>query len=252
MKVSCMSGRRHPRRARRAAALTLCGLLAPAIAHAQPATTAAERAAAWSEHQSMAQRSIFRGLAWRPVGPVKIGSRIEAVAIPPGNTGTIYAAPASGNLFKSLNNGLTWRPVFEHESACAIGDVAVAPSDANTVWVGTGEAQPRYAGYAYPGTGVFKSVNGGASWTHMGLAGTDHIGKVLIHPSNPNIVYVAAMGRQWTPNVERAGCARPWTAARRGGTSTPGCRRDSAAGRESTSRRDSQTSSTCSSTTACQ
>ena len=175
----------------------------PAVGRAQPATTAAERAAAWEAHQSLAQRSIFRGLAWRPVGPVKIGSRMEAVAIPPGNTGTIYVAPASGNLFKTVNNGLTWRPVFEHESAFAIGDVAVAASNPAIVWVGTGEAQPRYAGYAYSGTGVFKSVNGGESWTHMGLAGTDHIGKVLVHPTNPDIVYVAAMGRLWSANAER-------------------------------------------------
>ena len=182
---------------------SLALLLAVAsAARAQP-STAAERGASWEVRQSLAERSIFRGLAWRAVGPVKIGSRIEAVAIPPGNTGTIYAAPASGNLFKSVNNGLTWRAVFEHESAFAIGDVAVGPSAPGTVWVGTGEAQPRYAGYAYPGTGVFTSLNGGATWTHMGLAGTDHIGKVLIHPTNPDIVFVAAMGRQWTPNAER-------------------------------------------------
>ena len=174
----------------------------PSALRAQ-ATSAAERARAWAAHQSLAHDSWFRGLAWRPVGPVKIGARIEAIAIPPGNTGTIYVGVGSGNLWKTVNNGLTWRPIFEHESAFAIGDVAVAPSQPNIVWVGTGEAQPRYAGYAYPGTGVFKSIDGGDSWTLMGLGETHHIGKVLVHPSDPNVIYVAAMGRQWTTNPER-------------------------------------------------
>ena len=174
-----------------------------ASASAQQATTAAERTAAWTAHKTLADQSPFRSLAWRAVGPVKTGARIEAIAIPRGNTGTIYAGVGTGNLWKTVNNGLTWKPIFEHESAFAIGDVAVAPSDPKTVWVGTGEAQPRFAGYAYGGSGVFKSVNGGDSWRSMGLAETQHIAKVLIHPSDPNIVYVAAMGRQWTPNPDR-------------------------------------------------
>jgi len=183
-----------------AAMVTL--LLLSAAPQAQ-VTTAAERAKAWVDHQALAQGSWFRSLAWRPAGPVKIGARIESIAIPPGNTGIIYAGVGSGNLWKTLNNGLTWKPIFEHESAFAIGDIAVSASRPNIVWVGTGEAQPRYAGYAYPGTGVFKSTNGGDSWTNMGLAETHHIGKVLIHPTNPDVVYVAAMGHQWSANKER-------------------------------------------------
>jgi len=185
-----------------AALAVVAALSVPAVVTAQ-ATTATERATAWAAHQSLAESSWYRGLAWRPVGPVKIGARIEAIAIPPGNTGTIYAGVGSGNLWKTVNNGLTWKPIFEHESAFAIGDVAVSPSRPEVVWVGTGEAQPRYAGYAYPGTGVFKSENGGESWRHMGLAETHHIAKVLIHPADPAIVYVAAMGRQWSSNRER-------------------------------------------------
>ena len=177
-------------------------LLAPNVVAAQ-VTTAAERAEAWSQHQTLAEASPFRGLAWRAVGPVKIGARVEAIAIPAGNTATIYAGVGTGNLWKTVNNGITWRPVFEHQSAFAIGDVAVAPSDPNTVWVGTGEAQPRYAGYAYPGSGVFKSTDAGESWTAMGLAETHHIAKVLIHPTDPDIVFVAALGHQWSANAER-------------------------------------------------
>ncbi len=183
--------------------LVACALTLPCRASAYQATTASERAAAWSAHRTLADESPFRSLAWRAVGPVKTGARIEAIAIPRGNTGVIYAGVGTGNLWKTVNNGLTWAPIFEHQSAFAIGDVAVAPSDPNIVWVGTGEAQPRFAGYAYGGSGVFKSVNGGTSWKSMGLAETEHIAKVLIHPTDPNIVYVAAMGRQWTPNADR-------------------------------------------------
>jgi photosystem II stability/assembly factor-like uncharacterized protein len=172
------------------------------VVHGQ-ATTATQRAQAWDAHQRLERESWFRSLQWRPVGPVKIGARIEAIAIPPGNTGTIYTGVSSGNLWKTTNNGLTWRPIFENESAFAIGDVAVSQSRPDVVWVGTGEAQPRYAGYAYPGTGVFKSTDAGESWTHMGLDESHHVPKVLIHPTNPDIVYAAAMGRQWTPNPER-------------------------------------------------
>ena len=183
--------------------LTVLAALSIPTATTAQATTATERATAWAAHQSLADNSWYRALAWRPVGPVKIGARIEAIAIPPGNTGTIYAGVGSGNLWKTLNNGLTWKPIFEHQSAFAIGDVAVSQSRPEVVWVGTGEAQPRYAGYAYPGTGLFKSENGGDTWQHMGLAETHHIGKVIIHPSDPSTVYVAAMGRQWSTNRER-------------------------------------------------
>ena len=137
----------------------LCPLLsmAPAALQAQP-TSAPERAEAWAAHNTLARSSWYRGLAWRPAGPVKIGARVEAIAIPPGNTGTIYAGVGSGNLWKTVNNGLTWRPIFEHESAFAIGDVAVSRSHPNVIWVGTGEAQPRFSGYAYPGTGANSSI----------------------------------------------------------------------------------------------
>jgi len=177
-------------------------LLAPSALSAQ-VTTAAERGEAWRQHQRLEQASPFRGLAWRAAGPVKIGARIEAIAIPPGNTATMYVGVGTGNLWKTTNNGLTWRPIFEDQPAFAIGDVAVSPSDPETVWVGSGEAQPRYAGYAYAGAGVFKSTNGGATWSGMALEETHHIAKVLIHPTNPDIVLVAAMGHQWSKNPER-------------------------------------------------
>jgi len=176
---------------------------APAQAASSGATSAQERAAAWETHQRMAASSPLAALPWRTLGPSLQSSRIEAIAVPSGSRNTIYVAPASGNLWKTTNNGLTWQPIFDDESAFAIGDVAVAKSNPNIVWVGTGEAQPRHSGYAYAGTGVFKSTDAGRTWSNMGLADTHHIGKVLIDEANPDVVYVAAMGHQWTPNRER-------------------------------------------------
>jgi photosystem II stability/assembly factor-like uncharacterized protein len=109
----------------------------------------------------------------------------------------------SGNLWKTENNGLSWDPIFERESAFAVGDVAVSASDPDIIWVGTGETQPRHSGYSYSGTGVFKSEDGGRSWTNMGLHDSHHIGKVIIHPSDPEVVFVAALGHFWSANQER-------------------------------------------------
>ncbi|HEX5474495.1 MAG TPA: hypothetical protein VFX12_07545 [Vicinamibacterales bacterium] len=177
-------------------------LLVPVAMRAQAPTTVAERQHAWEVHRQLGRVSPFADLEWRAVGPKMAGGRIEAIAVAPDNPATIYAGGA-GNLWKTVNNGITWTPIFDHEDAFAIGDVAVAPSDPNIVWVGTGEVQPRYDGYAFSGTGVFKSTDAGATWQNMGLRDTQHVPKILIDPKDPNVVYVAAMGHQWSPNEER-------------------------------------------------
>jgi photosystem II stability/assembly factor-like uncharacterized protein len=176
---------------------------APQAAFPTTPTTVAERQTAWDAHVQLERTSPFDRLAWRAVGPVMSGGRIEAIAVAPDNPATIYVGAGAGNLWKTTNNGITWSAIFEHQSAFAIGDVAVASSNPNVVWVGTGEVQPRHSGYAYPGTGVFKSVDAGNTWHAMGLPDTHHIAKLLIHPTDPNIVYVAAMGHQWSSNAER-------------------------------------------------
>ncbi|NQU22688.1 MAG: hypothetical protein HQ567_15535 [Candidatus Nealsonbacteria bacterium] len=167
------------------------------------ATPAEVRAEAWSHHVHLERTSEFRHLKWRALGPTRQGGRIEAIACSAGYSPTIYVGAGSGNLWKSENNGITWTPIFEKQSTFTIGDVAVAPSDANVVWIGSGETQPRHSGYSYPGTGVFKSTDAGATWTNMGLADTHHIGKVLIHPKDPDTVYVGAIGHAWTDNAQR-------------------------------------------------
>jgi photosystem II stability/assembly factor-like uncharacterized protein len=164
-------------------------------------TSPAERRRAWEQHQDMERASPFGEVTWRAVGPRMQGGRIETIAVHPNRPSTIYTGAGAGNLWKSDNNGITWTPIFEKESTFAIGSVAVAPSDPNIVWVGTGEVLMARSSYA--GTGVFKSVDGGGSWSHMGLDDTHHIAKVLIHPTDPNRVWVVAIGHLYSENEER-------------------------------------------------
>jgi photosystem II stability/assembly factor-like uncharacterized protein len=120
----------------------------------------------------------------------------------PGKPGTIFVGTAGGGVFRSTNNGTTWSPVFDRDGrSTSIGDIAIAPSDPGIVWVGTGEANSRQS--STWGDGVYRSLDGGDSWTHMGLAATQHIGRVAIHPHNPSIVFVAALGHLWGPNADR-------------------------------------------------
>ncbi len=140
-------------------------------------------------------------LTARPIGPATTGGRIVDVAVVENKPAVMYVASASGGLWKTVNNGTTWKPVFEREATVSLGAVAVAPSDPEIVWVGTGEANPRNS--VSWGDGVYRSTDGGRIWTHAGLKDSAHIGRIVIHPKNPRIVYVAALGRLWGPNRER-------------------------------------------------
>jgi len=153
------------------------------------------------EHQGNLTASVLDRLRWRCVGPANPGGRIDDVAVVEGRPFIIYVATASGGLWKTVNNGVTWKSVFDNETTSSIGDVTVAPSDPDIVWVGTGEPNNRQS--SSWGDGVFKSTDGGLSWENMGLRDTHHIGRIAIHPSNPDIVYVAALGHLWGPNEER-------------------------------------------------
>jgi photosystem II stability/assembly factor-like uncharacterized protein len=187
-------------------ATILCGAVfgIASVDHvAAQATDPQTRSASWDRHVALERESPLSEFPWKAVGPKQAGARVEAIAVPPGNHGTIYVGVGSGNLWKTENNGLTWRPIFEKQSTFTIGDVAVSPSNPDVVWVGTGETQPRHSGYSYAGTGVFKSTDAGETWRNMGLRDTHHIGKVLIHPTDPSIVYVAAIGHFWSRNAER-------------------------------------------------
>jgi photosystem II stability/assembly factor-like uncharacterized protein len=143
----------------------------------------------------------LKALSWRSIGPATMGGRITALTVYEADPTVWYAATASGGLLKTVNNGVTFEHQFDKEATVSIGDVCVAPSDKNIVWVGTGENNPRNS-VTY-GDGVYKSTDGGKTWKHMGLKQSYQIGKIAIHPKDPNIVYVGALGRLYGPNEER-------------------------------------------------
>jgi len=145
--------------------------------------------------------NLLDGLEWRCIGPAIMGGRIDDFAVVEDNTDIIYVATASGGLWKTVNNGVTWEPVFDGQSTSSIGDVTVAPSSPDIVWVGSGEPNNRQS--SSWGDGVYKSEDAGLTWKNMGLRDSHHIGRIVIHPQNPDVVYVAALGRLWGPNKER-------------------------------------------------
>jgi photosystem II stability/assembly factor-like uncharacterized protein len=140
-------------------------------------------------------------LSWRPIGPATMGGRITAISVFDADPTTYWVASASGGLLKTVNNGITFEHQFDRESTVSIGDVCVAPSNREIVWVGTGEGNPRNS-VSY-GDGVYKSTDGGKTWKNMGLRESFQIGRIIIHPTDPNTVYVGALGRLYGPNAER-------------------------------------------------
>jgi photosystem II stability/assembly factor-like uncharacterized protein len=143
----------------------------------------------------------LKNLEFREIGPAVMGGRIDDVAVVESNPSIVYIGVASGGVWKTTNNGTTFQPVFDKEGVSTIGDIAIAPSDPSVVWVGSGEPNNRQS--SSWGDGVYKSLDGGKTWKNMGLEGTHHIGRVVIHPRNPEIVYVAALGHLWGANAER-------------------------------------------------
>lgn len=146
-------------------------------------------------------RDVFGRMNWVELGPTAFGGRILDIEVHPANQSVIWVAAASGGLFKSTNGGVTFAPQFQDAYSLSIGDLAVAPSNGDVLYVGTGEANNQRS--SYWGNGVWKSTDGGTTWKHAGLDGTDHIGRVVVHPTNPDIVWVAAAGALYTPNAQR-------------------------------------------------
>lgn len=144
---------------------------------------------------------VFGALSWRGIGPVNFGGRIIDVAVNPKNPSEFYAAAATGGLFKTTNCGVTFSPVFDKQTTLAIGDVEVSPVDPDVVWVGTGEANNLRS--VYFGNGVYRSSDAGKTWSHVGLDGTDHIARVVAHPKDAQIAFVAAMGPLFTSGPDR-------------------------------------------------
>jgi len=168
-----------------------------------PLTDAGERLKAYEKHFELAAKSPFRELEWQYLGPTNISGRITDIAVsrPAGKGLKIYAATASGGLWKSSDEGESWQPLTEKLPTASIGAVAVSASNPDIVWLGTGEANMIRSGQA--GIGVFRSDDAGENWTHMGLEATSTISRIVVHPGNPDMVYLAAAGRQWSGNPER-------------------------------------------------
>ena len=140
---------------------------------------------------------------WEIVGPRNINGRITDIEMPSNDINTIYAGTASGGIFKSTNQGNTWLPIFDDALSLSIGDIALAPSKEDIIYVGTGEANAGGGSLAYDGVGVYRSSDAGKTWTHLGLEDVGSIGKVVIHPTDPDNLYVATMGRLFGNNKER-------------------------------------------------
>ena len=157
----------------------------------------------FSQHEEMKKITPFKDLKWQHIGPKNVSGRCTDIAVvtPKGKSYTIYVATASGGVWKTDNEGTTWEPIFDQEASTSIGDVTIAPSNNDIVWIGTGE--PNIFRSSMAGSGVYKSTDAGKTWQYMGLTGTHTIPRIVIHPKNPDVVYVAASGHEWTNNKER-------------------------------------------------
>ncbi len=140
-------------------------------------------------------------LEWREIGPAVVGGRVSDIAVDETDTRVIYVGTATSGIWKSTNHGTTWEPIFTDQSTSSIGDVTLAPSNPDVVWVGTGEPQNRQS--SPWGDGVFKSMDGGRTWVQKGLQETRHISRIQVHPRDPDVAYVAAVGNLWKESPER-------------------------------------------------
>ncbi|MEW6125685.1 MAG: glycosyl hydrolase [Acidobacteriota bacterium] len=161
--------------------------------------TVAQQPAATTEKPT--ETKAFERLEWRSIGPSNMGGRVSDVEGVPGNPNLVYVGAASGGVWKTTNGGMTWTAIFDKQGSQSIGDIALEPNNPDVIWVGTGESNVRNSvGF---GDGIYKSVDGGKSWKYLGLKDTNAISRVLVHPTNPDIVYVAALGHTFGGNEER-------------------------------------------------
>jgi photosystem II stability/assembly factor-like uncharacterized protein len=148
-------------------------------------------------------RNLQSGSDWTQIGPLNTGGRITDVAISPVNDDHLYVSTAVGGVFRSLDRGLNWTPVFDAIGQPSIGNIAIAPSNAQRIYIGTGEANGSATSGAFFGDGIYRSDDGGDTWTNAGLAESNHIGRIVVDPADPNRVFVAATGVLYGTNEER-------------------------------------------------
>jgi photosystem II stability/assembly factor-like uncharacterized protein len=179
--------------------LSLC-LAVTTLLLAQQATPAAERSAGYEQYEQLAEKNILHDLEFSNIGPTVQSGRVVDLAVNPDDPTEFYVAYASGGLWHTANNGISFTPLFQDEAVMTIGALAV-DWPTNTIYLGTGEVNSSRSSYA--GNGMYKSTDGGQTWTHQGLEETHHIGRVLIHPDDVNTAWVAALGHLYGSNPER-------------------------------------------------
>lgn len=162
-----------------------------------PPSAQAQRRAATGD----AVTDALAALSWRSIGPANMGGRVTAILGVPGDPKTFWVGGADGGVWKTTNGGTTFEGVFEDYPVYSVGALALAPSDHNVLWLGSGEGDPRNS-VSY-GNGVYRSTDGGETWTHVGLADSERIKRIRVHPSNPDVALVCAMGHEWGANAER-------------------------------------------------
>lgn len=160
-----------------------------------------EKRIAFIQHERLVNNSPYKNVTWQPLHPAKMSGRCTDVRGIPGNKNIMFAGFASGGLWRTKDAGKSWVPIMDKELTLSIGNIAVAPSNPDIIYVGTGEANIFRA--SLPGIGLFKSMDGGNTWNLMGLENTATIARIVVHPTNPDIVYVAAGGNEWSKNEDR-------------------------------------------------
>ncbi len=153
------------------------------------------------EKKDVMSSSTFSGLKFRNIGPAFTSGRIADIAIDPTNQNIMYVAVGSGNVWKTVNAGTTWKPIFDKEKSYSIGCITIDPNNPHTIWVGTGEnVGGRHVGF---GDGIYRSTDAGKTWKNMGLKETQHLSKIIVHPDNSDVLWVAAQGPLWNKGGER-------------------------------------------------
>lgn len=153
------------------------------------------------EDASIIEETNYNALEFRNIGPALFSGRIADIAIHPNDDKTWYVAVGSGNVWKTTNDGVTWDPIFDNQPSYSIGSVSIDPNNPNTVWVGTGEnVGGRHVGY---GDGIYKSTDAGKTWQNMGLKESEHISRIIVHPENSDVIWVAAQGPLWDKGGQR-------------------------------------------------
>jgi photosystem II stability/assembly factor-like uncharacterized protein len=197
-------GERRGRLWRRAAAVAILTTAAAGATSSQSGrrADANDLRSAYDNYRALQQSSAYVAAKWQYLGPINLSGRATDIAVAErGSSRRIYAGYASSGVWQSDDYGVTWQSIFDNYPSTSIGDLAVAPSNPDLVWVGTGEANIFRA--SMPGVGIFKSTDGGRTFVHSGLTDTQTIARVIVHPGNPEIVYVAASGHEWTDNENR-------------------------------------------------